>query len=114
MSAQHIGDASLRHDNLELLALADDAQVVPARVLSGQANDRLVGPFTLAEQWRQRIGDLLGLQRREIGQLGAGQTRRSGIVDLVTLQTLARRDTAAEVFDDYGPVVVDECHHLPR
>jgi superfamily II DNA or RNA helicase len=31
----------------------------------------------------------------------------------VTLQTLARRDDATEVFAGYGLVVVDECHHLP-
>lgn len=73
----------------------------------------LVHTRPLAEQWRQRLGDLLNLGRREIGQLGGGRTRRSGIVDLVTLQTLARRDDAAEVFDGYGLIVVDECHHLP-
>ena len=32
---------------------------------------------------------------------------------MLTLQTLARREDAAEVFDGYGLVVVDECHHLP-
>ena len=32
----------------------------------------LVHTEPLAEQWRQRLGDLLGLKRREIGQLGAG------------------------------------------
>jgi superfamily II DNA or RNA helicase len=73
----------------------------------------LVHTRPLAEQWRQRLGDLLGLQKRDIGQLGAGRTRRSGIVDLVTLQTLARREDVADVFEGYGLVVVDECHHLP-
>lgn len=73
----------------------------------------LVHTKPLAEQWRQRLGGLLGLERREIGQLGAGRSRRSGIVDLATLQTLARRDDPAEIFAEYGLVVVDECHHLP-
>ena len=74
----------------------------------------LVHTKPLAEQWRQRLGrPARPHQKREIGQLGAGRTRRSGIVDLMTLQTLARRDDAAEVFDGYGLVVVDECHHLP-
>jgi superfamily II DNA or RNA helicase len=73
----------------------------------------LVHTRPLAEQWRQRLGDLLGLKKREIGQLGAGRARRSGVVDLVTLQTVARREDVAGVFTGYGLVVVDECHHLP-
>ena len=73
----------------------------------------LVHTRPLAEQRRQRLGDLLGLPKRLIGQLGAGRTRRSGVVDLVTLQTLARREDTGDVFDGYGLVIVDECHHLP-
>lgn len=73
----------------------------------------LVHTRPLAEQWRQRLGDLLDMKKREIGQLGAGRSRRSGIVDLATLQTLARRDDPSEVFVGYGLVIVDECHHLP-
>lgn len=73
----------------------------------------LVHTKPLAEQWRQRLGDLLGLKKREIGQLGAGRTRTSGVVDLATLQTVARREDPSEVFAGYGLVIVDECHHLP-
>jgi hypothetical protein len=29
------------------------------------------------------------------------------------LQSLSRREDLAEVFDGYGLVIVDECHHLP-
>lgn len=36
-----------------------------------------------------------------------------GTVDVVTLQTLARRDDLAELTKRYGLVVVDECHHIP-
>lgn len=73
----------------------------------------LVHTRPLAEQWRERLGDLLGLKRRDIGQLGAGRTRGSGVVDVVTLQTLARREEPADAFEGYGMVIVDECHHLP-
>jgi superfamily II DNA or RNA helicase len=73
----------------------------------------LVHTRPLAEQWRQRLTDLLGLQKREIGQLGAGRKRRSQVVDLATLQSLSRREDLSEVFDGYGLVIVDECHHLP-
>jgi superfamily II DNA or RNA helicase len=79
----------------------------------GRPRSLLVHTKPLAEQWRRRLGELLSLKKRQIGQLGAGRTRTSGIVDLVTLQTLARRSHPAEVFADYGLVIVDECHHLP-
>lgn len=47
------------------------------------------------------------------GQLGGGRTRRSGIVDLASLQTLSRRDDLTELLAGYGLVIVDECHHVP-
>ena len=116
-AAQEDAVAALAGHDLGVLVAPTGAgkTVMACALIARLATPTLVLVHTkpLAEQWRQRLGDLLGLQRREIGQLGAGRTRRSGIVDLVTLQTLARRDDASEVFDGYGLVVVDECHHLP-
>jgi superfamily II DNA or RNA helicase len=36
-----------------------------------------------------------------------------GAIDIVTLQTLARRDDVAALSAGYGLVVADECHHVP-
>ncbi|MHB1511469.1 MAG: TOTE conflict system archaeo-eukaryotic primase domain-containing protein [Acidimicrobiales bacterium] len=116
-SAQEDAVAELAKHDLGVLVAPTGAgkTVMACALIARLATPTLVLVHTkpLAEQWRQRLGDLLDLQRREIGQLGAGRTRRSSVVDLVTLQTLARREDAAEVFDGYGLVVVDECHHLP-
>jgi superfamily II DNA or RNA helicase len=67
----------------------------------------------LLEQWRERLVTLLGMNRRQIGVVGAGRSRLRGIVDIAMVQSLARRDDIAEMTAGYGFVVVDECHHVP-
>ena len=65
----------------------------------------------LLEQWRDRLAVFLDLDPAAIGVIGAGKTRRTGVVDLVMLPTLARRATEG-LLDGYGLVIVDECHGL--
>ena len=66
----------------------------------------------LVDQWRSRLTDHLASTPPQIGQIGGGKNRPTGVVDVAMLQSLARRDDPT-VFDRYGLVVVDECHHLP-
>ena len=66
----------------------------------------------LFDQWRTRLAEYLGLGPKEIGQIAGGRDKPSGVVDVAMFQSLSRRDDPA-IFDRYGLVVVDECHHLP-
>ena len=67
----------------------------------------------LVEQWRERLGEHLGMATKEIGQLGGGRNKAKGAIDIAMAQSLARREDLGEITRNYGLVIVDECHHVP-
>lgn len=108
-------DALAAHDHAVLVAPTGSGKTVIACALIAAHRVPtliLVDRTPLVEQWKSRLMEHLGLDRRQVGRVAA-TARASGIVDIATLQAIARRPDAAAVFDGYGMVIVDECHHLP-
>jgi superfamily II DNA or RNA helicase len=72
----------------------------------------LVHSRHLLDQWRERLATFLpGIQ---IGIIGGGKNKPSGVVDVATYQSLINKkdNSVVGLVQDYGHVIVDECHHV--
>ena len=89
--------------------------VVAIRLIAarGRSTLVLVHRKPLLEQWIARLAVFLGVERQEIGQIGAGKSKPNGRLDVAMLQSLVRRGEVSDLVAGYGQVIVDEAHHCP-
>jgi superfamily II DNA or RNA helicase len=108
--------AMLVHDDGVLVAPPGTGKTVIACAMIAERKQPtlvLAHSKPLLEQWRSQLQAVLGLPSKQIGQLGGGRRKRTGIVDLAMIQSLKAIVDLESFFGDYGLVIVDECHHLP-
>ena len=72
----------------------------------------LVHRTELLRQWQERLTGFLELPDYGLGVLGGGKKKLSGAIDIAVMQSLARRDDLGALLDQYGQIIIDECHHL--
>ncbi len=73
----------------------------------------LVHRKPLLEQWVAQLAMFLHVDEKQIGQIGGGQRKSNGRLDVGMIQSLVRKDKVDDLVADYGHVIVDECHHVP-
>lgn len=79
----------------------------------GQPTLWLTHTNRLASQAVERAEQFLALERKSIGAIGGGKWTLGDILTVALVQTLARRETLKELYDQFGLVIVDEAHHCP-
>lgn len=72
----------------------------------------LVHRNQLLTQWIERIEQFLGIPKRQIGTI-SGTRKKVGDITVATIQSLARYDQLQHIKDQFGLIIIDECHHLP-
>jgi superfamily II DNA or RNA helicase/very-short-patch-repair endonuclease len=72
----------------------------------------LVHRRQLMEQWVERLTTFLGVLPNQIGRIGGGRRKPTGMLDVALIQSLCRKGVVHDLVGDYGHLIVDECHHL--
>lgn len=72
----------------------------------------LVHRTDLLRQWQERLTGFLEIPIDGLGVIGGGKMKPSGKIDIAVMQSLSHREDLGELLDQYGQVIIDECHHL--
>ena len=88
--------------------------VIAANIISKLKTNTLVivNRNILLNQWKERLSYFLGVDKKEIGQCGANKENLTGNLDVASFQSLFKKENIEELVNNYGLVIVDECHHV--
>ena len=107
--------AMLHHDMGVLCAPTAFGKTVTAAAMIARRGVNtlvLVHRTELLKQWQARLGVFLEVGKDDIGIIGGGKNKPSGRIDIAVMQSLSRAGEVSPVVENYGQVIVDECHHL--
>jgi len=111
--------AMLKHDTGVLCAPTAFGKTVAAAALIASRGVNtlvLVHRTELLRQWKERLQSFLGVGPDVVGTIGGGKAKPTGRIDVAVMQSLAgrgqRQGEVDALVENYGQIVVDECHHL--
>jgi len=109
----------LKHDAGVLCAPTAFCKTVTAAAIIARRGVNtlvLVHRTDLLKQWQERLQTFLGLDNKTakgvVGTIGGGKVKPSGKIDIAVMQSLSRQGEVNGLVENYGQIVVDECHHV--
>jgi len=106
--------AMMGHDTGVLSAPTAFGKTVTAAALIARRGVNtlvLVHRTELLRQWQERLQAFLGVGKEVVGSIGGGKARPTGQIDIAVMQSLYRQGELNPLVENYGQVIVDECHH---
>lgn len=111
--------AMLQHDAGVLCAPTAFGKTVTAAAIIARRGVNtlvLVHRTELLKQWQERLQTFLGLDTKAakalVGTIGGGKAKPTGQIDIAVMQSLSRQGEVNGLVENYGQVIVDECHHV--
>jgi hypothetical protein len=105
----------LSHDNGVLCAPTAFGKTVTAAAMIARRGVNtlvLVHRTELLKQWQERLQAFLGVGKGVVGTIGGGKAKLTGKIDIAVMQSLSRQGEVNPPVENYGQVIVDECHHV--
>ncbi len=107
--------AMLQHDNGVLCAPTAFGKTVTAAAMIARRGVNtlvLVHRTELLKQWQERLQAFLDIGKSGLGTIGGGKIKPIGKIDIAVMQSLSRQGQVNPLVENYGQVIVDECHHV--
>lgn len=107
--------AMLKHDAGVLCAPTAFGKTVTAAAMIARRGVNtlvLVHRTELLKQWQERLQSFLGAGKGVVGTIGGGKAKPTGKIDIAVMQSLSRQGDINPVVENYGHVIIDECHHI--
>ncbi len=107
--------AMLKHDTGVLCAPTAFGKTVTAAAIIARRGVNtlvLVHRTELSKQWQERLQAFLVVGKGVVGTIGGGKAKPTGKIDIAVMQSLSRQGEVNAMVENYGQIVVDECHHV--
>ena len=105
----------LSHETGVLCAPTAFGKTITAAAMIARRNVNtliLVHRSELLRQWQEQLGVFLDVDKGDIGAIGGGKSTLKGKIDIALMQTISRQGDVKPLVENYGLVIVDECHHV--